>query len=111
MGAGSSFGIITSIELKTQKLYSNPVTYTYQWNQPDLQHSIQAFENFQSFGLHSAPPELSVRFRMGLPNSMFFQGKFVFLFLFIFELRCHLIDSNRLDLCVYMGTYGECVCF
>ncbi|EGF97800.1 uncharacterized protein MELLADRAFT_84225 [Melampsora larici-populina 98AG31] len=74
LGAGSSFGIIVSIELRVHKPYANPVTYIYQWQNPTLEEATTAFTTFQDFGINSAPPELGIRIRLGLPSNMFIQG-------------------------------------
>lgn len=76
LGAGSSFGIIVSIELSVHKApYSNPVQYMYTWGQPTLENAITAFTNFQDFGIKQAPPELSIRLSFGLPSNMNLYGK------------------------------------
>ncbi|KAH9817235.1 hypothetical protein DFH28DRAFT_1124636 [Melampsora americana] len=74
LGAGSSFGIIVSIESSVHKPYANPVTYIYEWQNPTLEEAKTAFTSFQDFGINSAPPELSIRNRLGLPSDMFIQG-------------------------------------
>ncbi|EGG13133.1 uncharacterized protein MELLADRAFT_58493 [Melampsora larici-populina 98AG31] len=78
LGAGSSYGIIVSIDIKAHKPYSSPVLYTYQWNKPTLEKAVATFNAFQNYGIDQAPPELSLRlnlgFPTGFPDHIIFQG-------------------------------------
>lgn len=81
MGAGSSYGIIVSLEIKARKLYPNPVFYLYQFNRPTLDEAVASFSAFQAYGVKQAPPELSIRIRMGLPSNLVLQGPWSMIFM------------------------------
>ncbi|EGG07090.1 uncharacterized protein MELLADRAFT_77672 [Melampsora larici-populina 98AG31] len=74
LGAGSSFGIITSLDIKVFEAYPNPVTYKYQWDKPTLNQSVMTFKAFQDYGINQAPPELYIRLGTALPSNVRYEG-------------------------------------
>ncbi|KAK2629517.1 hypothetical protein QTJ16_000337 [Diplocarpon rosae] len=63
MGAGSSFGIITSITTKTWKpTYKTVTNYTVTLGEIPIDAGIDAFLAVQDFGFNEAPNELALRF-------------------------------------------------
>lgn len=74
LGAGSSFGIIVSLDIKVFKPYPNPVTYKYEWDNPTLEQAVKTFNAFQDYGINQAPPELYIRLLTALPKNVRYEG-------------------------------------
>ncbi|KAH9817335.1 hypothetical protein DFH28DRAFT_1124736 [Melampsora americana] len=74
LGAGSSFGIIVSLDIKVFKGYSNPVKYKIEWDKPTLDQAVMTFKAFQDYGINQAPPELYIRLLTSLPNNVRYEG-------------------------------------
>ncbi|KAF5354867.1 hypothetical protein D9756_005789 [Leucocoprinus leucothites] len=65
-GAGGSFGITTSIELRTEPVPSSGLVFTYQWTL-NITNAVQALNEFQTFCQSDIPPEFG-------PMLFFFPG-------------------------------------
>ncbi|KAK0111695.1 hypothetical protein ONS95_002039 [Cadophora gregata] len=69
-GAGSSYGVLTSLTTKTWKpTYTNAVNYTLSFGNIPITDAVQAFLASQEFALNEAPDELALRWGLSMPFS------------------------------------------
>jgi hypothetical protein len=60
-GAAPSFGIVTSITIKTQPAPSSNILFQYVFDASNTAIAVQTFLAYQNFGANSAPPQLGIQ--------------------------------------------------
>ncbi|PVH78519.1 Glucooligosaccharide oxidase [Cadophora sp. DSE1049] len=66
-GAGSSYGVLTSLTTKTWKpTYANAVNYTLTFGNIGIEDAVNAFLASQDFAMTDAPDELALRWSLSL---------------------------------------------
>jgi len=68
-GASPSFGIVTSLTVKTQAAPPENVFFIYTFSPPNSTIAVKTYLAFQSYGAKRAPPALGIRVR--LANGVF----------------------------------------
>ncbi|CAH7687919.1 hypothetical protein BY996DRAFT_4577633 [Phakopsora pachyrhizi] len=65
-GAGSSFGILTSMTLRTESEPRTVIHFRTNYRFPDYLTAASALKNFQTWSIESAPPSLGIRWNISL---------------------------------------------
>jgi hypothetical protein len=68
-GAGPSFGIITSLTLRTHEAPSNVILFEIDYVFPNPDSAAATLSHFQSWGLKSAPSQLGIRWSVKLNHT------------------------------------------
>jgi len=64
-GAAPSFGVVTSLTVKTQPAPSKNVLFSYTFSLPNATIAAKTFLAFQNFGANDAPPALGINVELG----------------------------------------------
>jgi hypothetical protein len=64
-GAAPSFGVITSLAMKTQSAPASNVFFNYVFSPLNMTAAVKTFLTYQNFGANSAPPTLGMNVILG----------------------------------------------